>query len=71
MAGEHRAFLFVARRNAGPWRSAISAPVGILRRPGRSNQLPEDAFQRAVSRRRVFSASFPMILDDYARRIFC
>ena len=31
---------------------------------------PEDAFQRAVSRRRVFSASFPMILDDYVLRDF-
>ena len=31
---------------------------------------PEDAFQRAVSRRRVFSARFPMILDDYVLRDF-
>ena len=31
---------------------------------------PEDAFQRAVSRRRVLSASFPMILDDYVLRDF-
>ncbi len=30
----------------------------------------EDAFQRAVSRRRVLSASFPMILDDYVLRDF-
>src|ERR1700730_8204918 len=29
-----------------------------------------DAFQRAVSRRRVLSASFPMILDDYVLRAF-
>jgi LPS export ABC transporter permease LptF/LPS export ABC transporter permease LptG len=31
---------------------------------------PEDAFQRAANRRRVFSASFPMILDDYVLRDF-
>src|SRR2546425_7420613 len=30
----------------------------------------EDAFQRAASRRRVFSARFPMILDDYVLRDF-
>jgi len=30
----------------------------------------EDVFQRAVSRRRVFSARFPMILDDYVLREF-
>jgi LPS export ABC transporter permease LptG len=30
----------------------------------------EDAFQRAVNRRRMFSASFPMILDDYVLRDF-
>jgi len=31
---------------------------------------PEDAFQRAISRRRLLSASFPMILDDYVLRDF-
>jgi LPS export ABC transporter permease LptF/LPS export ABC transporter permease LptG len=31
---------------------------------------PADAFQRAVRRRRVLSASFPMILDDYVLRDF-
>ncbi|HXZ31682.1 MAG TPA: LPS export ABC transporter permease LptF [Terriglobales bacterium] len=30
----------------------------------------EDAFRRAASRRRVFSARFPMILDDYVLRDF-
>ena len=30
----------------------------------------EDAFERAASRRRVFSARFPMILDDYVLRDF-
>ena len=33
--------------------------------------LPENAFERAVGRRRVFSARFPMILDDYVLRDFC
>ena len=31
---------------------------------------PEDAFQRAFKRRRVFSATFPMILDDLVMRDF-
>jgi LPS export ABC transporter permease LptF/LPS export ABC transporter permease LptG len=30
----------------------------------------ENAFERAVSRKRVFSASFPMLLDDYVMRDF-
>src|SRR5204862_7817004 len=37
---------------------------GILIRP------PEDAFIRAASGWRVFSARFPMILDDYVMRDF-
>ena len=39
---------------------------GIPRRSSRS----EGAFERAVSRRRVFSARFPTILDDYVLRDF-
>lgn len=31
---------------------------------------PENAFERAASRRRVFSARFPIILDDYILRDF-
>ena len=31
---------------------------------------PEDAFERAAARRRVFSARFPIILDDYILRDF-
>ena len=30
----------------------------------------ENAFERAATRKRVFSASFPMILDDYVMRDF-
>src|SRR5437667_5866432 len=32
---------------------------------------PEDAFSRASTRRRLLSARFPMILDDYVMRDFC
>jgi len=43
-----------------------------LREGGKNLLRPraEDAFQRAASRRRVFSARFPMILDDYVLRDF-
>ncbi len=34
------------------------------------NHRAEDVFQRAANRRRVFSARFPMILDDYVLRDF-
>src|SRR5271170_1558824 len=34
------------------------------------NHRSEDVFQRAANRRRVFSARFPMILDDYVLRDF-
>src|SRR6202142_1293742 len=34
------------------------------------NHHAENAFQRAATRRRVFSARFPMILDDYVLRDF-
>jgi LPS export ABC transporter permease LptF/LPS export ABC transporter permease LptG len=50
-----------------PFTKGWKAGKDILPNFGRS----EDAFQRAVSRRRVFSARFPMILDDYVLRDFC
>jgi LPS export ABC transporter permease LptF/LPS export ABC transporter permease LptG len=37
---------------------------------GLRNHRGEDAFQRASTRRRVFSARFPMLLDDYVLRDF-
>ena len=40
---------------------------GNLFLPGAAS---ENAFQRAATRKRVFSASFPMILDDYLLRDF-
>src|SRR5581483_5758385 len=40
---------------------------GIIFLPGASS---ENAFERAVARKRVFRASFPMLLDDYVLRDF-
>ena len=39
---------------------------GVVARPSRGG----DVFRRAATRRRVFSARFPMILDDYVLRDF-
>jgi len=50
------------------WRSLIpwsAKQPGLL-----TNGRRENAFERASSRRRVFRASFPMILDDYVLRDF-
>jgi LPS export ABC transporter permease LptF/LPS export ABC transporter permease LptG len=41
--------------------------AGTIFLPGVSS---ENAFERAVTRKRVFSASFPMLLDDYLLRDF-
>lgn len=49
-----------------PVQSGLSEVGGVRPRSARS----EDAFGRAASRRRVFSARFPMILDDYVLRDF-
>ncbi|GAC1433089.1 MAG: hypothetical protein NVS1B11_00590 [Terriglobales bacterium] len=49
-----------------PFKAGPNERRGILPRFTRT----ENAFQRAVSRRRVFSARFPMILDDYVLRDF-
>jgi LPS export ABC transporter permease LptF/LPS export ABC transporter permease LptG len=64
---ERRPFEIASLR--GLWNPVKAGPLkngGVRRRPARS----ENAFQRAVSRRRVFSARFPMILDDYVLRNF-
>jgi len=42
---------------------AVGAPTAVARRR-------ENAFERASTRRRVFSASFPTLLDDYVLRDF-
>jgi LPS export ABC transporter permease LptF/LPS export ABC transporter permease LptG len=49
-----------------PFNKGLKEGGGILLRPSRT----EDAFARAAGRRRVFSARFPMILDDYVLRDF-
>ncbi len=49
-------------------------PLPAVLRKGGKNRLrsgrAEDAFERAATRRRVLSARFPMILDDYILRDF-
>ncbi len=63
---EHRPFEVASLRRL--WRpfGAIPENGGL---PFRSHRA-EDVFQRASTRRRVFSARFPMILDDYVLRDF-
>jgi LPS export ABC transporter permease LptF/LPS export ABC transporter permease LptG len=43
---------------------------GPERRRRRRNGAPANAFERASTRRRVFSASFPTLIDDYVLRDF-
>ncbi len=49
-----------------PLKARLQGGGGIPRRRNRE----EDVFERAASRRRVFRARFPMILDDYVLRDF-
>ncbi len=60
---ERRPFEFTAMRFSNPLKSA---------HPSQStrNGRRENAFERASTRRRVFSASFPTLLDDYVLRDF-
>ena len=53
-------------RGFRPWQDSLKQ--GWSRRPGGARA--DRAFQRAVGRRRVFSARFPMILDDLVVRDF-
>ncbi len=62
---EHRPFELSGLRGWNPFKRLKEGP-GVLLLSNRS----EDAFQRASKRRRVFSARFPMILDDYILRDF-
>jgi LPS export ABC transporter permease LptF/LPS export ABC transporter permease LptG len=48
-----------------PFKSGLTENVGILPRTRAA-----DVFRRAATRRRVFSARFPTILDDYVLRDF-
>ncbi len=51
--------------------SNLTANVPVHeRRRRRRNNAPANAFERASTRRRVFSASFPTLLDDYVLRDF-
>jgi LPS export ABC transporter permease LptF/LPS export ABC transporter permease LptG len=59
---ERRPFELTSFRAA--WKQdAVGAPAAVARRR-------ENAFERASTRRRVFSASFPTLLDDYVLRDF-
>ena len=60
---ERRPFEFTSLRFSNPLKSAHLTPQ---HRNGRR----ENAFERASTRRRVFSASFPTLLDDYVLRDF-
>jgi LPS export ABC transporter permease LptF/LPS export ABC transporter permease LptG len=55
-----------------PWKRGRSLPGVPLpdRRRSRRNNAPMNAFERASTRRRVFSASFPTLIDDYVLRDF-
>jgi LPS export ABC transporter permease LptF/LPS export ABC transporter permease LptG len=50
------------------WKRAESAPNGHTPSPVRARR--ENAFERASTRRRVFSASFPTLIDDCVLRDF-
>jgi len=62
---EHRPFEIASLRRL--WRPFGAETQEVTRMPFRR---VEDVFQRAATRRRVFSARFPMILDDYVLRDF-
>lgn len=62
---EHKPFEIASFRLRNPFKSALAEGGPTLFR-----SKSEDAFERASSRRRVFSASFPMILDDLVLRDF-
>src|ERR1700736_4647008 len=58
--------LEIAALRWNPFKAKPREAVWMLPRFGR----PEDVFQRASRRRRMFRARFPMILDDYVLRDF-
>ena len=63
---EHRPFELGSLRTTWNPFHRLKDGAGLLPLPTRT----EDAFKRASNRRRVFSARFPMILDDYVLRDF-
>jgi len=64
---EHRPFEITSlRRLWHPFGAGMHEAAALPFRTHRA----EDVFERAANRRRVFSARFPMILDDYVLRDF-
>jgi len=53
-----------------PWKRPELPPNGATRTFGLGRKDSANAFERASTRRRVFSASFPTLLDDYVLRDF-
>lgn len=53
-----------------PWKRPELQPNGAIRAFGLGRRDNANAFERASTRRRVFSASFPTLLDDYVLRDF-
>ncbi len=53
-----------------PWKRPELQPNGAIRAFGLGRKDNANAFERASTRRRVFSASFPTLLDDYVLRDF-
>jgi LPS export ABC transporter permease LptF/LPS export ABC transporter permease LptG len=51
------------------WMRLVSKPQAALARAG-NGRARDNAFERVSTRRRVFSASFPTLLDDYVLRDF-
>jgi LPS export ABC transporter permease LptF/LPS export ABC transporter permease LptG len=65
---ERRPFALSAIRLA--WKRDVLPPNGQVPTFGRGRRDNANAFERASTRRRVFSASFPTLLDDYVLRDF-
>jgi LPS export ABC transporter permease LptF/LPS export ABC transporter permease LptG len=65
---ERRPFALSAVKLA--WKRPEVQPNGAIRTFGLGRKDNANAFERASTRRRVFSASFPTLLDDYVLRDF-
>jgi LPS export ABC transporter permease LptF/LPS export ABC transporter permease LptG len=65
---ERRPFALSAVKLA--WKRPELQPNGAVRTFGLGRRDSANAFERASTRRRVFSASFPTLLDDYVLRDF-
>jgi LPS export ABC transporter permease LptF/LPS export ABC transporter permease LptG len=66
---ERRPFELASFR--APWkRGAAALPQPGVAQPAMARSRRDNAFERASTRRRVFSASFPTLIDDYVLRDF-